>query len=67
MEDAYFRLSRFSCPSPQQAAGYSNKIKNKIKLFVSELKETKMKNRVEDWGQDKDADEKLKAEHLYYI
>lgn len=42
-------------------------IKNKIKLFVSELKETKMKNRVEDWGQDKDADEKLKAEHLYYI
>jgi len=26
MEDAYFRLSRFSCPSPQQAAGYSNKI-----------------------------------------
>jgi hypothetical protein len=30
MEDAYFRLSRFSCPSPQQAAGYSNKIKSLI-------------------------------------
>jgi hypothetical protein len=38
MEDAYFRLSRFSCPSPQQAAGYSNKINSKNdKLKISDL------------------------------